>query len=197
MQRVNLPASIFTVIHVFNAAFLWSRVEYVDLILILFSFLRGWLRCQPGLNKTEHNNIKLQTVQTMLIVHCYILWYCYMLWALKQKQVWRMYCCCCWCYYHFLPRSVCRIYMDNMGLDGEINSKVFPLADTSRRDYPIDQPVDCTWEMLAEKGHRVSNAIHFVFQCTSLLVNVLQLDTFSKLISKVFLSVLWQLVWWV
>ena len=43
MQRLKLqlPASIFTVIHVFNAAFLWSCVEYVDLILVLFSFLRG------------------------------------------------------------------------------------------------------------------------------------------------------------
>lgn len=50
---------------------------------------------------------------------------------------------------------VCRIYMDNIAQDGEINSKVFPLADTSRRDYPIDEPVDCTWEMLAERGHRI------------------------------------------
>jgi len=57
-----------------------------------------------------------------------------------------------------LPASlcpVCRIYMDNLGLDGEISSKVFPLADTARRDYPIEDPVDCTWEMLAERGQRV------------------------------------------
>ncbi|XP_052819353.1 neuropilin and tolloid-like protein 1 isoform X2 [Mya arenaria] len=53
------------------------------------------------------------------------------------------------------PNQVCRIYMDNLGLDGEINSKVFPLADTSRREFPIDDPVDCTWEMLAEKGQRI------------------------------------------
>ncbi|XP_053402482.1 neuropilin and tolloid-like protein 1 isoform X2 [Mercenaria mercenaria] len=51
--------------------------------------------------------------------------------------------------------KVCRIYMDNMAQDGELNSKVFPLADTSRRDYPIEEPVDCTWEMLADRGHRI------------------------------------------
>jgi hypothetical protein len=47
--------------------------------------------------------------------------------------------------------------MDNMAQDGELNSKVFPLADTSRRDYPIADPVDCTWEMLADRGHMVIN----------------------------------------
>lgn len=56
--------------------------------------------------------------------------------------------------------SVCRIYLDNLALDGEFNSKVFPLADTSRRDYPIDQPIDCTWEMLADRNHRVSLGIN-------------------------------------
>ena len=45
--------------------------------------------------------------------------------------------------------------MDNMAADGELNSRVFPLADTSRRDYPIEEPVDCTWEMVVEKGQRV------------------------------------------
>lgn len=44
-----------------------------------------------------------------------------------------------------------------MAQDGELNSKVFPLADTSRRDYPIADPVDCTWEMLADRGHKVNN----------------------------------------
>ncbi|KAL4234609.1 Domain first found in C1r [Mactra antiquata] len=50
---------------------------------------------------------------------------------------------------------VCRIYMDNMALDGEINSKVFPLADESSRDYPIDEPVDCTWEMYVDDEYRI------------------------------------------
>ena len=51
---------------------------------------------------------------------------------------------------------VCRIYMDNMAEDGELNSRVFPLADTSRRDYPIEEPVDCTWEMVVPDDHRVN-----------------------------------------
>ncbi|KAH3777085.1 hypothetical protein DPMN_178522 [Dreissena polymorpha] len=54
-----------------------------------------------------------------------------------------------------MSSTVCRIYMDNLALDGEINSKVFPLADTSQRDYPINEPIDCTWEMLAENGQRI------------------------------------------
>ena len=51
--------------------------------------------------------------------------------------------------------TVCRIYMDNMAEDGELNSRVFPLADTSRRDYPIEEPVDCTWELVTRNDHRV------------------------------------------
>ena len=46
--------------------------------------------------------------------------------------------------------------MDNMAEDGELNSRVFPLADTSRRDYPIEEPVDCTWEMVVPDDHRVN-----------------------------------------
>ena len=45
--------------------------------------------------------------------------------------------------------------MDNMAADGELNSRVFPLADTSRRNYPIEDPVDCTWEMVVKNGKRV------------------------------------------
>ena len=55
--------------------------------------------------------------------------------------------------------SVCRSYLDNMPVDGELNSKVFPLADTSAKDYPISVPVDCTWEMLAPRGHKVCTVI--------------------------------------
>ena len=49
--------------------------------------------------------------------------------------------------------------MDNMAADGELNSRVFPLADTSRRDYPIEDPVDCTWEMVVNNGERVSFSV--------------------------------------
>ena len=45
--------------------------------------------------------------------------------------------------------------MDNMAADGELNSRIFPLADTSRRDFPIEDPVDCTWEMVVKNGKRV------------------------------------------
>ena len=45
--------------------------------------------------------------------------------------------------------------MDNMAADGELNSRIFPLADTSRRDFPIEYPVDCTWEMVVKNGKRV------------------------------------------
>ncbi|KAH3777069.1 hypothetical protein DPMN_178506, partial [Dreissena polymorpha] len=45
-----------------------------------------------------------------------------------------------------------RIYMDNLALDGEINSKVFPLADMSQRDYPINESTAPTTPVMARNA---------------------------------------------
>lgn len=53
---------------------------------------------------------------------------------------------------------VCRIHYDKkVGPEGEITSDMIPFADTSSPGYPVNKPIDCTWEIDAERHSKVSS----------------------------------------
>lgn len=53
--------------------------------------------------------------------------------------------------------SVCRIhYNDRVGPEGEITTDIIPIADTSSPGYPVNTPIDCTWEIDSKPNSRVN-----------------------------------------
>ncbi|XP_071176897.1 neuropilin and tolloid-like protein 2 [Mytilus edulis] len=56
-------------------------------------------------------------------------------------------------------QKVCRIHYDKkVGPEGEITSDMIPFADTSSPGYPVNKPIDCTWEIDAERHSKIALA---------------------------------------